>query len=152
MILSFSASLGSYSGGVSAFVVAPQRGATDLEHGGHFGVGCHGDPGAYESHEPPGRVAVGMNLLCAGCHITVTGSAKSLHGRENQIYHDHGTMGHRSVHLGAATGLVAGKPLLAARAPRSGTLVKIEVDLGTDFLELDPLDDMRLEGHQSLDV
>jgi len=61
-------------------------------------------------------------------------------------------MGQRSVHHGAATGLVAGKPLFAVKAPRAGTLVNIEVDLGIDFPELDPLDDIRLEGHQSLDV
>jgi hypothetical protein len=91
-----------------------------------------------------------MNLLRAGGHITVTGPAKSLHGRESQIYN--GTMRHRAVHHGPATGLVAGKPLLAVRAPRAGTLVKIEVDLGSDFLEIDPRNDIPLEGHQSLDI
>jgi hypothetical protein len=132
------------------FVVAAHRGVTDLEHGGHFGVGCHRGPRAYESHEAPGRVAVGMNLPRAGGHITVTGPAKSLHGRESQIYN--GTVWHRAVHHGPAADLVAGKPLLAVRAPRSRALVKIEVDLGTDFLELDPRNDIPLEGHQSLDI
>jgi ABC-type multidrug transport system ATPase subunit len=31
-------------------VIAAHRGVTDLEHGGHLGVGCQRGPGAYESH------------------------------------------------------------------------------------------------------
>jgi hypothetical protein len=91
-----------------------------------------------------------MNLLRAGGHITLTGPAKSLHGRESQI--NNGTVRHRAVHHGPAADLVAGKPLLAVRTPRAGTLVKIEVDLGTDFLEVDSRNDIPLEGHQSLDI
>jgi exosortase C (VPDSG-CTERM-specific) len=131
-------------------VVAAHRGVTDLEHGCHFGVGCLRESGACESHEPPGCVAVGMNLLRTGGHMTVTGSAKPLHGRERQI--NHGTMKHRAIHHGPAAGLIARKPLLAVRTPRARALVKIEVDLGTDFLEPDSRNDIPLEGHQGLDV
>jgi hypothetical protein len=91
-----------------------------------------------------------MNLLRTGGHVTVTGPAKPLHGRESQI--NNGTMRHRAVHHGPAADLVAGKPFLAVRAPRAGALVKIEVDLGTDFLEVDSRNDIPLEGHQSLDI
>jgi len=131
-------------------VVAAHRGVTDLEHGCHLGVACHRGPGADKSHQPPGSVAVGMNLLRAGGHITVTGPAKPLHGGESQI--NNGTMRHRAVHHGPAPDLVAGKPPFAVRAPRARALVKIEVDLGTDFLELDSRNDIPLEGHQSLDI
>ena len=49
---------------------------------------------------------------------------------------NNGTMRHRAIHHRPAADLVAGKPRFAVRAPRARVLVKIEVDLGTDFLEV----------------
>jgi hypothetical protein len=91
-----------------------------------------------------------MNLLRTGGYVSVTCSAKTLHGRESQI--NNGTMRHRAVHHGSAADLVAGKPFLAVRAPWAGALVKIEVDLSADLLEADSRNDIPLEGHQSLDI
>ena len=57
-------------------------------------------------------MAVGMNLLRAGVHVTVAGLANALHGRERQI--NNGTMRHRAIHHGPASNLVA-----TLSAPRS---------------------------------
>lgn len=131
-------------------VVAADRGIADFEHGDHLGIGCHRSPGTYEAHQPPGRVAIGMNLLRAGGYIPVTIPAKPLHGGKCQI--NNGNMRHRAVHHRPAACLVAGKPLRAVRAPRATPLVKIELDLGSYLLEDDPRNDIPLEGRQSFDI
>ena len=131
-------------------VVAAHRGVADLEHGGDLGVGCKGGPRTHQPHQPPGRLAVGMDLARTGGRVAVARPAEPLHGGEGQI-HD-GTVRHRAVHHRPAADLVAGESLLAVGTPRAGTLVEIEVDLRPDLLEPDFRNDIPLEGHQSLDI
>lgn len=133
-----------------SLVIAPHRRITDLEHGGHFGVGGNAGPGTYESHESSGRMAVGMMHLMGQ---VVTSRSQDLQGPctwESQI--SHGAMWHWETHHRPAADLVAGKSLLAVRTHRARMLVKIKMALSIYFLEVNFRNDIPFEGLHRLDI
>jgi hypothetical protein len=89
-------------------------------------------------------MAFRMYFLRAGGHVTVTGPAKPLHGREIQV--NNRTMRHGAIHHNPTADLVARQLILTVRTSRARALVEIELDLSSDFFEVDSPNDIPLEG------
>lgn len=131
-------------------VIATNGAVGDLEHGGDLGVGGQRGPRTHQPHEPPCRVAGGVDLLGTARHIALALRAQTVDGGEGQ--HDQGSVRHWAIHHDTPTDLVARESRLALGTTGAAALVELEIDLRANFLEGHLRNDIPPERGQGLDV